>query len=160
MNQTTRTLLELFGIFMGVLIFAAVAYFLSTEIKGPELANASKLTLSSWEDKFIVVTKISAGLTLLCSLLWYILARFVFSIETAEGAGKRTVWFILFLIAAVGNYVVTAYYSAELGIKVSLFVSGIFVACLALGAYWLTSIFTTPSTFKYTPIGSQIFRHY
>lgn len=152
--------MELFGIFFGLLIFVVAAYFLSTEIKGPELANASKMTLSAWEEKFIVVTKISAGLTLACSLLWYILARFIFSIEDAESAGKRIVWFIFFLIAAVGNYVVTAYYSQELGIKVSIFVSAIFVFCLAVGGYWFTGIFTTPSNFKYTPFGAQIFRHY
>ena len=158
--MNTRTLLELLGVFVGVLVFTLAAYLLSTEIKGPELANASKLTLSAWEDKFIVVTKICAGLTLACSLLWYILARFVFSIEHAQGAGKRTVWTIFLLIAGVGNYAVTAYYSVAIGIKVSMFVSGIFIFCMAVGAYWLTGIFTTPSTFKYTPLGAQLLRHY
>ena len=158
--MNTRTLLEILGVFIGVVVFTLVAYLLSTELKGPELANASKLTLSAWEDKFIVVTKICAGLTLACSLLWYILARFVFSIEHAEGSGKRTVWVVFLLIAAAGNYATTAYYSDTIGIKVSLLVSSIFVACMAVGAYWLTGIFTTPSTFKYTPLGAQLLRHY
>lgn len=160
MSQSTRTLLELFGIFLGVLIFLTAAYFLSTEIKGPELANASKMTLSAWEEKLITVTRIAGVLTLVCSLIWYILARFVFSIENAESAGKRTVWFVLFLIVAIGNYFITSYYAEGLGIKLSFSVSAIFILCLAVGGYWLTSIFTTPANFKYTPVGAQIFRHY
>lgn len=162
MNSTTRTLLELFGIVVGVLIFTGLAYYLSTNFEGHALANVSKMPYSQWEDKFISVLKAAVGLTFACSLLWYILAKVVFSVQSAAGSGRRTIWFILFLIVAAGSFAITNYYAASDNIRIQLnfAVTAIFILCFAVGGYWLTSIFTTPSKFKYTPIAAQLFRRY
>ena len=162
MNGTTRTLLELFGIVVGVLIFTALAYFLSTNFEGHALANASKMPYSQWEEKFISILKASLFLTFGCSLLWYILAKVIFSVQNAAGSGRRTFWVILLLIVAAGNFAITNYYAASESIRIQLnsAVTAIFILCFAVGGYWLTSIFTTPSKFKYTPIAAQLFRRY
>ena len=162
MNSTTRTLLELLGILIGALIFTGLAYFICTNVEGHALANASKMPYSQWEEKFISVLKVAFGLTLGCSLVWYLLAKVIFSVQNAAGSGRRTFWVILLLIVAAGNFAITNYYAASESIRIQLnfAVTAIFILCFAVGGYWLTSIFTTPSKFKYTPIAAQLFRKY
>ena len=158
MNRSTRTAAKIAGIIVATVICSALAYFVSSAVTGHSLANATNnMEYSRWQDKFLSLTMAVGGLTGVCSLLWFILARWAFKINTAMGTGRRTVWAILAAVSFVGSIIVPRFYSVSLGIKINVIVIALFVLFFTVLGYWLLSIFTTPKSFKYTPVGAQLF---
>lgn len=150
--------MELFGIILGVSFFTFAAYLICTYFEGATLANASGLNLQIWTERFIVLVKMSCALTAICLLLWYILTKVVFQVQSSADWGKRTVWGFFLLVVTAGILLITNLYADNLNIKTDLFVNIIFILCFDIGGYWLTSIAVTPVKFKFAPLGSVIFR--
>lgn len=156
MSSTARTLLDIFLFLICTAIFTGAAYEICTYSESSTLANASKMDLTTWSDAFFVVVMRSCVFTAACLMLWYILAKFIFSVSSSGDWGRRTIWFFLFLVVAVGVLVIA---NVLPDIKINLFVSVVFFICFAVGGYWFTSILITPSRFKTTPLGAELFRH-
>lgn len=123
MSSGTRTILELFLFVFGILLFTVLAYFTCTYFEGATLAKASGLSLQTWTDNFTVLVKMSCALTAICLFLWYILTKLVFQVQSNADWGKRTVWFVFFLIVTVGVLAITNVYAETLRIKTNLFVN-------------------------------------
>lgn len=158
MSSGTRTILELFLFVFGILLFTVLAYFTCTYFEGATLAKASGLSLQTWTDNFTVLVKMSCALTAICLFLWYILTKLVFQVQSSADWGKRTVWFVFFLIVTVGVLAITNVYADTLGVKNNLFVNVIFLLCFPICGYWFTSIAITPAKFKFAPLGAVLFR--
>ena len=157
-NRNTRTIVKVAGIILVTVICSVAAYYVSSMAVGHQLATASNnMNYSRWQSKFFNLTAAVGGLTGFCSLLWFIMSRFVFKIDSAFSAGRRTFWAILAALSLVGSILIPRFYSVSLGIRVDGVVMALFVFFFTVLGYWLLSIFTTPKSFKYTPVGAQLF---
>lgn len=158
MNRNTRTAAKIAGIIVATVLCSVLAYYVSSAVTGPQLANATNnMNYSRWQEKFFSLTAAVGGLTGFCSLFWFILARWAFKISMAMDTGKRTIWAILAAVSLVGSIAIPRFYSVSLGIKVNGVIIALFILFFTVMGYWLLSIFTTPKSFKYTPVGAQLF---
>lgn len=158
MNRKTLTIAKLAGIIFATLICGLLVYYVSSLTVGHQLATqSSNMNFSRWQGRLLRLTVAAGGVTGVCSLLWFILTRWVFKINTALGTGRRTVWALLAAVSLFGSILIPRFYSVALGIKVNIVIIAIFVIFFTVLGYWLVSIFTTPKAFKYTPVGAQIF---
>ena len=89
------------------------------------------------------------------SLLWYIFAQFVFKINRGDGAGKRIVWFLLFLVPII-MIIVSCIYVEEA--KSSLWLANLFFFVNGVLPYYLTTLLFSPPSFKYAAIGAEQIR--
>ena len=146
------------GIIFAMLICSLLVYLVSSFAVGPKLATLSNnMSYSQWQVKFSLLTIAAGGLTAFCSLIWFILTRFVFKINSALGTGRRTIWALLAAVSLLGNFLIPRFYSVSLGIQINITIIAIFIFFFTGIGYWLVSIFVTPKPFKYTPLGAQIF---
>lgn len=120
----------------------------------PQLSDDNPIGqwISSFQE-WAILCVVSAGLA---SLLWYILAQWVFTIKNGgEGAGKRIVWVLLFL-APIIIIIVSCIYVEEA--KSSLWLAYLLFALNGLLPYYLTTLLFSPSSFKYAPFGAKLLR--
>lgn len=158
MNRNTRTIAKLAGIIFATLICSLLAYYVSSFAVGHNLATLSNnMSYSRWQEKFLSITIAVGGLTGVCSLIWFILTRFVFKISSAFGTGRRTIWALLASVSLLGSIVIPRFYAVSLGITINAVIIALFVFFFTVTGYWLVSIFVTPKPFKYTPLGAQLF---
>ena len=143
MNRMTRTAVKIF------LIAAVTA--------GTTAAAYDNMNYSRWLEKFFTLTRATGLLNGLCALSWFIAARFFFTVDEAQGAGKRIFWAALLAASAAISVGVPHVYAPMLGIKLNGIIFALFAAIFTGAGYWLLTIFTTPLAFKYTPLGAQLF---
>ncbi len=159
MNRTTRTVIKIFLIAAVTAACAAAAYYIGSNVTGHALATASdNMNYSRWQEKFFALTRATALINGLCALLWFIAARFLFTIDEAKGTGKRIIWAALLMMSLAISLGVPHLYAPMLGIKLNGIIFGLFAAIFTGLGYWLLTIFTTPLAFKYTPLASRLFR--
>ena len=159
MNRNVRTAVNIAIIIAGTIICGALAYFITSALVGHHLATASNnMNYTRWQEKFSTIVIFTGGLTGICSLIWFGLARGVFKIDSASGVGRRTIWAALAVISLIGSIAIPQIYSAVLSIKINIVVTIMFVIFFTLLGYWGLSIFTTPTAFKYTPLGAELIR--
>ena len=158
MNRMTRTVVKIFLIAAVTAGTIAAAYYLGSNVTGHALATASdNMNYSRWLEKFFALTRATGLLNGLCALGWFIAARFFFTVDEAQGAGKRIFWAALLATSAAISVGVPHFYAPLLGIKLNGIIFALFAAIFTGAGYWLLTIFTTPLAFKYTPLGAQFF---
>ena len=158
MNRKTLTIAKLAIIVFATLICGLLVYYISSFAVGSQLATQSNnMMLSRWQDRFLRLTMAAGGLSGVCSLICFILTRWVFKINTPFDTGKRTIWALLAAVSLFGSILIPRFYSVALGIKVNVVVIAVFVFFFTVLGYWLVSIFTTSRAFKYTPVGARLF---
>ena len=157
-QRKTRAMIKCLVIVAATFVCIAMAYFIISNAIGGRLATASNgITLSAWKAKYLNKVILTGVLSGLCSFIWFILTMLVFKVEYAVGMGKRTMWAILAFATVVISIAVPMIYSVYLGIQVNSIVIASFVFFFTIINYWLVTIFTTPVSFKYTPVGAQLF---
>ena len=158
MNRKTLTIAKLAGIVFATLICGLLVYYISSFTVGHQLATQSNnMNFSRWQERLFRLTAVAGGLTGVCSLIWFVLTRWVFKINYALGTGRRTVWALIAAVSLFGSILIPRFYSVALGMKVNIVIIAVFVIFFTVIGYWLVSIFTTPKSFKYTPLGAQLF---
>lgn len=160
MNRNTRTISKLAGIIAATVICGLLAYYVSSLTVGHQLATLSNnMNFSRWQSKFLSLTLAAGGLTGACSLIWFVLTRKIFKITSPFDAGRRTIWAALAAVSLVGSILILRFYSVSLGIQINIVIYALFIIFFTVLGYWVVSIFTTPKSFKYTPLGAQLFIH-
>ena len=156
MNRTARTIVKLFLIAAVTVACVALAYYLGSNIAGHKLATASdNMNYSRWLEKYFDLTRAAGLLNGLCALVWFIAARFFFTVDEATGAGKRIFWAGLCAASAAISLGVAHLYAPMLGIQLNGIIFALFAVIFTGMGYWLLTIFATPLAFKYTPLGAR-----
>ena len=122
-------------------------------LPGPQ--QPGHLEIGQWISSFqkwAILCVVSAALA---SLLWYILAQWGFKINRGEEAGKRIVWYLLFLVPII-TIIVSCIYVEEA--ESSLWLAKLFFALNGLLPYYLTTLLFSPLSFKYVPLGAEQIR--
>lgn len=158
MDRNARTAAKIAAIIVATVIVTLLAYYICSALAGHQLATASnQMNYSQWQDKFFSLVIVTGAVTGICSLVWFILARWIFKINMAVGIGKRTIWAILAAVSLIACIIIPRTYSVTLGIKINGLIIALLVVFFTVVGYWILSIFTTPKAFKYTPVGALLF---
>lgn len=159
MNQDTRVATNLLTIILATFVCMALAYFLSSNFVGHQLATDSgNMSYSRWQEKFQVLVVIVGAITGLCSFIWFGLAKWIFEINSYEPVSRRPYWAGLLAVTLIVNIVAPQIYSLAAGIKLNVTVTGVFILAFTVIGYWLLSIVVTPPAFKYVPLGGSLLR--
>ncbi len=157
MDRNARTAAKIVAIIVVTAIVTLLSYYICSALAGHQLATASnQMNYSQWQDKFFSIVTATGIVTGICSLVWFILARWVFKINMAIGVGKRTIWAILAAVSLIACIIIPRTYSVTLGIKINGMIIALMIVFLMVLGYWVLSIFTTPKAFKYTPVGALL----
>ena len=155
MNRRGRTVAQIMGIVVLMLVLSVVAYFAGSELAKSFLPVGVGITHAQWQEHYRKLICL-VGLTVCTfSLAWYLMARFELKIVGPKSVGKRSLWAILGILAAV-TCIATPYIyaSVDRALKMDISIPLVFVVLYALIGYWGGSIVTTPATYKYTPLGA------
>lgn len=147
---------DVFGIFIITIIFFGVIHveliFLQTYT--PEL---DRVETGEWLSNFQISAFICLIAALVASLLWYALTQWVFKINNSRDAGKRLIWGLLSLLPIVA-VIPGVFWTASA--KTGLTLVYLFFLGDGVGTYWIATLLFSPSAFKYTPLGAQVFRRW
>ena len=157
MNRMMRTVVKIFVIAATAVGCIAAAYYIGSLIAGHALATASdNMNYSRWQEKFFTLAQVTGIVNGLCSLGWFMAARFFFTVDDAHGAGKRFFWSAICAASLAISLGVPHFYAPILGIRINGIIFALFAMIFTGAGYWLLTIFTTPLAFKYTPLGARL----
>ena len=159
MTRKTKTILQVLGIIVLMLLLSVAAYFLGSNFARSFLSAGIGITLAQWQTHYMRLVAAMAGVSILALFTWYSLARFFLRLDNAQSVDKRSIWLVIFGAEVV--FCVAMPYIFATADKILIMGSSIpilFLGLFAIIGFWIGSIFVTPSPYKYTPIGSALFR--
>ena len=139
---------------VGVLLCFAAGYLLA-QLESPivqRLVTPSTGTDVEWANKYVACGYFVAMATAFLALVWHSIAL----LDTGRDADLRRLWILLGAAAvAIGLAVaIVLFPNAQSGLVFAQ------AACVfnVVAAYWLGTVFWTPSTHKYDPLGAPAMR--
>jgi len=139
-----------------ILVFFFGALPLETRILYNSISGVAS-SLEEWLDIFRNRSSWIIGSSLLSAALWYVLAQWIYKIDSWLNADKRNVWGLLMLIPLFAAVIAASSMPWPQEGKLHIFFCYIFNTVVPY--YFLTVLFS-PSSFKYAPIGAQVFRRW
>ena len=134
-----------------LLVFGELLYF---DTYPPQMTG--DVEIGQWMGSFKKWASICIASAGLASLLWYILAQWGFKINRWEDTGgKRSIWFLLFLIPIIITVVSCIYVERT---ENSQWLIYLFFTLNGLLPYYITTFLFSPAGFKYIPIGAKPIR--
>ncbi len=137
---------------IGVFVFLAIVVepFLIENYDPPDLSNTT-LETEEWIANFQVWALVCVTTAGVSCFLWYGLGQRVFKTETHKTYGKRGWWLSLFILPAVAISVSIFFIEKA---DSSLWLAYLCFILNGLGLYYFATVFFSPTSVKYTPIGS------
>lgn len=159
MSRKTKTILQILSVIILMLLLSLAAYYLGSRFARSFLQAGMGVTLVQWQSHYIRLVATVGTVSCLALLTWYSLARFFLRLDNATSVDKRSIWLVIgaaeiVFCLSLPYIFATADKSLKLGISIPILFLGLF----AIVGFWFGSIFVTPAPYKYTPIGSAIFR--
>ena len=136
-------------------ILAIVVEPLILEALPPQLRPP--LTMTQWLESFELWTLVCVGAAAAASFLWYGIGQNVFNANNEKSYGKRGLWGFLFILPVCA--VIFSIFLIEEA-ESSLWLAYLCLAVNGLVPYYLATLFFSPTTVKYTPIFSELFRRF
>lgn len=159
MNRSGRTGVEILGIVAVTAVLCLISYYAGGALGKSFVSVQDGITFTVWQahyQKLVMAMGVVAGFLLLA---WYLLARFVLTVNDAFDGGKRMIWLIFGFLTLVACFVVPyAYAAIDHRLKIGMSIPVLFLALFGLLGYWGGSILTTPAPYKYTPLLAEKIR--
>jgi len=114
-------------------------------------------SLEEWLGIFKHSSSWIVGSSLFGAVIWYMLAQWIYKINNWPNADKRDVWCMLMLIPLFVAMI--AAFSMPWPQEGKLCLASMFFLNTLIPYYAITAPFS-PSSFKYVPIGAQLFRRW
>jgi len=115
----------------------------------------AEIKMEDWVAAFKTWGSVALAVSLIAALIWYVLAQWVFKISSWTDTRKRGVWGILVLLPVAGS--VAACFLIERTQQGAVY-AYLFLALNGLLCYYIATLLTSPSAFKYTPLGARTLR--
>ena len=153
-----NSVLYILGIPLITVVFICIVIFVEVPIledNPPQLPE--NVTVGEWLSSFQFWALICVGSAALTSFIWCGFGQKVFKANDDKPSGKRGLWGILFLIPAL------AIIFSILFIEQAENESWLAYVCFIVNGlvpYYLATLFFSPTSVKYTPIGSMIIRRF
>ncbi len=144
----------------GILFIAVLFVFLVLIGETPlldayPLQPSGNLTEEQWLESFELWALVCVVSAAMASFLWYILGQNVFNANGAKPSGKRGLWGFLFILPVCA--VIFSILLVEEA-ESSLWLAYLFFIANGLIPYYLATLFCSPVSVKYTPIGAETIR--
>ena len=142
----------IFGILFITIFFLFIAIIvepLMLEAIPPQLPI--DLTMDEWMDSFQLWAYVCVGAAAAASFLWYGMGQNVFKTNNQKSYGKRGLWGFLFILPVCAIiFSIFLIKEAESGLWLA------YLCFIANGLipYYLATLFCSPVSVKYTPIGA------
>ena len=143
---------------LGILLIAAFFVFLVVIVE-PLVLDAfppqlpTYLEMDQWMESFELWALVCVGAAAAASFLWYGIGQNVFNASGGRSYGKRGLWGFLFILPACA--VVFSILLIEEA-ESSLWLAYLCFVVNGLLPYYLSTLFCSPVSVKYTPIGGGI----
>ena len=143
---------------LGILLIAALFVFLVVIVE-PLVLDAfppqlpTYLEMDQWMESFELWALVCVGAAAAASFLWYGIGQNVFNANGGRSYGKRGLWGFLFILPACA--VVFSILLIEEA-ESSLWLAYLCFVVNGLLPYYLSTLFCSPVSVKYTPIGGRI----
>lgn len=146
------------GIFFLIIFFILAVYFLEPMLlKTYQPSLPIDLTIDQWIDSFQTWAYVCVGAAVIAIILWYLFGQTVFKTNHEKPNGKRVLWALLLILpacaVALSFYFIEETESEPLLAYLCFMVNGFFL-------YYLATVFFSPPSVKYTPIGSMRLRRF
>ena len=141
------------AILLIIAVFGFAIIYVETfilELYPPQLPGDSDLIKGQWIKSFQNWAALCVGSAAISSILWFILAQWVFKIDQWEDTeGKRPIWGLLFLVPII--VVIVSCISIK-QTESSLLLVYCFFLLNGLAPYYISTVLFSPSAFKYIPV--------
>ncbi len=142
-----------------VLISALVCIFGVVVVFYPDVATiivSTNTTYEDWLDEFRGRVMFIGTFTLLTSLIWHILTGFIYKITSLVDTNRRFVWISCFFSSLIISILTVVLWDSQIQEgKIGVYFILILYAILG---YYIPTVFLTPSSYKYAPIGAEFLR--
>ena len=144
------------GIFTITVFFIFLAYYIEPWLLDTYQPNLPvELTMDQWLSSFQMWAYVCVGAAMIASLLWYLLAQNVFKTNYEKPSGKRGMWGFLFVLPAIAIIFSILFIDQA---ESSLWLAYLCFVVNGLVPYYLATVLFSPTSVKYTPIGSMQIR--
>lgn len=143
---------------LGILFFTALFVFLAIVVEPLILEDfppqlRTNLTMTQWLESFELWALVCVGAAVAASFLWYGFGQNVFNANSGKSYGKRGLWGFLFILPVCA--VIFSIFLVEEA-ESSLWLAYLCFVANGLLPYYLATVFFSPVSVKYTPIGGGI----
>jgi hypothetical protein len=159
--DTIKETVKPFGLIFGMLGVAAIFYlFIDVEdqLLDTMVSTGPSITLDEWREMFHRLAVVGISVSLFMALLWYVMGQWVFSLNYWNVAGKRWVWWGLLVLSLLLGVVPGGVLTPR--VQEWGYLAPLFYLLNSLLVYYLGTLFFSPSSFKYTPVGAVAARHW
>jgi hypothetical protein len=121
------------------------------------VSTGPAITLDAWREAFRTWATFGIGVALGASLLWFVLGQWFFGLDHWAGAGRRGTWLALLvvsLLAGVPSALLTPAAQEWGRLSLAFYVTNNFLV------YYLATLFCSPPSYKYTPVGAALVRYW
>lgn len=156
MNKNMILARDILIILVVFIVLTVVAYGTGNVFAKSFLNGSRGVTHSAWLRYYAEMLKILGPINCLSFCTWYALAGFVLKIEKVDYISRRYVWGMVGSIGTVLCMATPYIYSLinnrfVMDIRLALLLSLLY----GIG-YWVLSVFITPASYKYTPLGAEM----
>jgi len=146
---------------LGITFICVIFYFILIHIEEAVIYNMvvpeAGVAIDQWLDDFRLLGLIGLGVAWVSALLWYILAQWCMKVNQSSQAGKRPIWFLCFALPVL-TIVVTILLTPRA--LEGEYIAYIFQFINGTLSYYLSTLWFSPSAFKYTPPMAKVFRRW
>ncbi len=152
-----RIIRNLLAITFIAVIFYLILIYLEEPVLYDQVMPQAGNTAEEWLDGFRPLALIVIAAAWLFAVLWYVLAQWCMKVNYYNQAGKRPIWFLCFAVPILAIVVTILFIpKAEEGVYFAYifqFLNGVLI-------YYLSTLWFSPSSFKYTPPMAKVFRRW
>ena len=142
---------------LGILFITSIFVFLAIVVEPlilesfpPQLRQ--NLTKEQWLESFELWALVCVGTSAVASFLWYGIGQNVFGANRGRSYGKRGQWGLLFILPGIA-IILSILFIEET--ESSLWLAYLFFIANGMIPYYLATLFFSPVSVKYTPIGAE-----
>jgi hypothetical protein len=153
-----KTPIHLIGIIVLYALFFGLIYLMA--ISGQPLLQRLNVlpkegTGEDYRDSFRNWAMIVMGVSLLATLLWYVLAEWGFRVAIPVAQGKRLIWALWLAVTILAAFAAVFFCPAA---SINSYIPTLFYFLGGTGFYYLATVLFSPVSYKYTPPGASFLR--
>jgi len=149
-----KHVLAIMMIFIGAGVFLLMLY-VEDPVLGMRVTIGSGMLLDEWQYAFRLWASVGIGAAVFAALAWYVWCQSANLDDWTRADRQRSVWCLLALVPLIA-FVVSLLNTPAAEDGTTLAVTFYLINVVAV--YYLTTVFCSPSSFKYTPLGSATLR--
>lgn len=152
-----RHIINVVGILAIAILFYLLMSLAEVYVLNEQVIPRADITIEEWLDDFKYWAAIGIGASLATSLLWYVLGQWFFPVDNWAASQRRPVWGLLFIFPAAVAIVSTVVTGQP---QEGWAYAPLFYLLNGILAYYMQTVFFSPSSFKYTPLGASKLRRW